>query len=125
MDLGPTPRLRPFSVRVAGAESQVVVDGIDITDQTAGLTFVAGLGHVPRLQLLTYAEGSIEGLAEVTAEARTLVDTEAIVGFLSHLDPETLEKDVLGSLGMLESGESSYTAALLRRLIAIAQGQDR
>lgn len=117
------PRLRPFSIRVADGESQVIVDGTDITGSLAGLTFVAGLGQVPRLQLLVYAAGDLEGLAEVEVTPRTLMDTEAIVTFLSHVDAELLEKEALGDLGMLEGGEGSFTVALLSRLIAIAQGQ--
>lgn len=52
------------------------------------------------------------------------LDAESVVAFLSSLDAEQLEKDVLGGLGMLEDeGETSFTVALLQRLITIAKGE--
>jgi hypothetical protein len=52
------------------------------------------------------------------------LDIESIVSFLSSLDAEQLEKDVLGRLGMLDGdGETSYTHALLQRLVTIAKGE--
>lgn len=51
------------------------------------------------------------------------VDTESVVAFLSAIDPEQLEKDALEALGLLDGdGESSFTKALLNRLIQYAGG---
>jgi hypothetical protein len=59
-----------------------------------------------------------------TAERQGGLDTESVVAFLSALDAEQLEKDVLTGLGALEGdGEVSFTKALLARLIVIAKGE--
>lgn len=51
------------------------------------------------------------------------IDTESVVAFLSAIDPEQLEKDALEALGMLDGdGESSFTKALLHRLVQYAGG---
>lgn len=52
------------------------------------------------------------------------IDTESVVAFLSAIDPDQLEKDVLEGLGALEGdGPGGPTAATLARLIAIAKGE--
>lgn len=52
------------------------------------------------------------------------IDTESVVAFLSALDPDQLEKDALDGLGMLDGdGETSFTKALLNRLVTIAKGE--
>lgn len=51
-------------------------------------------------------------------------DGEVVAAFLSALDPRQLEKEVLAGLGALEGdGESNFTQALLKRLVAIARGE--
>jgi hypothetical protein len=59
-----------------------------------------------------------------TANRQGGIDTESVVAFLSALDAEQLEKDVLTGLGTLEGdGEESFTKSLLARLIVIAKGE--
>lgn len=51
------------------------------------------------------------------------LDTGSVIAFLSALDPDQLEKDALEGLGMLDGEDgTSFTKALMARLIAIAEG---
>lgn len=61
---------------------------------------------------------------QATGSCQGGLDTESIVAFLSALDAEQLEKDVMEGMGLLDGdGEDSYTKALLKRLVTIARGE--
>lgn len=69
-------------------------------------------------------EGGVSITVSGGAPRQGGLDTDSVVAFLSALDPDQLEKDALEGLGMLDGdGETSFTKALLARLITIAKGE--
>jgi hypothetical protein len=72
---------------------------------------------------VTPFEGGVSITVSGGGSCQSGLDTESVVTFLSALDAQQLEKDVLEGLGMLEGdGGPTFTQALLARLVTIAQG---
>ena len=117
--------LAEFSIHVnPDGTGTVSVDGQDVSRQVRGFTLQAEAHEVPKLVLWLNATGGVTGLADTVAVRQGEPDGEAVASFLSALDAQQLEKDVLGGMGALEGdGEVSYTAALLKRVAAIARGE--
>lgn len=111
--------LLPFKLTTDGLRTHLEVNGTDITDRVESVAFAAGHGQVAQLQLTAYAEGALEGIAQVVEVRQAEPDGEAIASWLSAMDAETLEKTVTASLGW---GGPSYTQALLDHLAKLAAG---
>jgi hypothetical protein len=114
--------LAKFDIRAnPDGTGTVIVNGEDVSDRVRGFVLTAEAHQIPQLQLWMNASGELSGEGIVR---QSQADGELIAGFLSALDPSQLEKDVLEALGPLsDDGQTSFTAALLARLAAIAKGE--
>lgn len=110
--------LSRFELDVAAVRGgKVVVDGVDISDRTAGLVLKARPGEVTRLIVELYGEGPVEGLGHV----EFVNATAPLAEFFAAIDPEELEKAALDRLDGF--GDRSATQAMLDVLSEWAQGR--
>lgn len=116
--------LAQVTITAEAGGGQVTVNGADLTRHISAVQMTAEAHKVPQVVLQLHADADVDAVAEVVAVRQGQPDGELIAGFLSAIDPQQLEKDVLEGLGALEGdGENSYTAGLLKRLAAIAKGE--
>lgn len=97
-----------FSV-TAGATGtrQVVINGVDLSDQVGGLGVVCRHGTVTKLTVELFGDGPIEGLGDVTI----VRGAAPLAAFLANIDPEELERVALSRLEGL--GDGNLTRAML------------
>lgn len=115
--------LAQVTISATPGGGKVVVDGVDLSGVVQAVQLNGAAHQVPQVILQLMATADVSALADVVAVRQQDVDGEAIAGFLSAIDPEQLEKDVLEGMGLLQGdGETSFTAALLKRLAVIAKG---
>jgi hypothetical protein len=115
--------LAHFSIQADPGGGRVEVNGEDVSRQVAGFRLEAGAHQVPQLTLFLAAGGDVTGLGAVAVERQRDADGDLVASFLSAMDAQQLEKDVLLNLGALEGEAGGYTQALLQRLITIARGE--
>lgn len=107
-----------FELRVgATGNGNVVVNGVDLSDQVTGVALVARPREVTKLTLELVGEGPVEGLGEVTV----VRSSAGLAAFLANIDPDELEQAALTRLGGL--GDGSLTAAMLTVLAEWADGR--
>jgi hypothetical protein len=76
----------------ANGTGRIVVAGQDVSQQVRGFTFNAQVGEPPMLTLYEMAEGGIEAEGIVRVVEDGLDQRQAVVEFLSNLDPEELNR---------------------------------
>lgn len=110
------------------ARIRIVTDGptgtIEINGEkveyVAAVQFRCGLHELPEVWLRVHADVELEGdgVVKVAAGDADVDRTAIITEFLDHIDPDTLEREVLNGLGM---GDKA-TPAMLAKLKEYAGG---
>lgn len=119
--LGDPPRR--VSITSNGLSGRVLLDETDVTPHVGGYTIQQHAGQAPVVMLHARPAGGIvfEGLAHV-AVADQADPTEALVAFLSGIDPRALEEAALNR-DDLGSERYALTRAMLAQLADWAEGK--
>jgi hypothetical protein len=103
-----------------GSTSQVMVGGVDVTEQVGALRLEAAEGRTPVLTLIGKADGIVEADGIVQTPSGAANEAEVITEFLSRIDPVQLEAKVLAR--DLPYGEAMTMRGALDQLIEWASG---
>lgn len=102
----------PFKIQTeAVGFSSVEIDGQDVTERVQGFQTQSVIGQPTVVILHSSGKGPIEGEGIVQVSAGD--EAQAVVDFLSRIDPETLERE---AISRSDWGEGNLTALALQIL---------
>lgn len=120
MGLADIPTAFAITLPADGSRAQVMVEGVDVTDQVGALRLEAADGRSPILTLVGKAGGAVSGEGIVVTEGDAPLPADVIVEFLSKIDPARLEQAALAR--DVPYGESMTMQAALLVLADWARG---